>query len=237
LWTEQAAIDTALSAARTRQFSNDLARRADRAKLVELGHQRDGHTDRISYLTGQLDRLAGRNPIARFRARDSIRHLESERARHVEQLAALDRDIHHAQQQVQAREHGLGGRINGDRALQQAQSHADTRKPAISQAFEQDLHHRAERIAGMTPVEHQRYGLGPLPKENGLERDRWLDHAARLDQHHTAWNGIRTVEQPTAEHEIDLERIVAQTLQRRLNPPQPARSRDRGIDDDFGISL
>lgn len=234
LWTEQAAINTALSAAQKRQFSNDLARRADRAKLAELGHQRDGHTDRISYLDSRLDLIVGRNPIARFRARDSIRHLQTERARLVEQLAELDGNIHQAEQQVQLREHGLGGRTNHDRALQQARSRADTRTPEISQAFEQDLQQRSERIAGMAPAEHERYGLGPLPN-NGPERDRWLDRAARLDQHHTAWNGTRTIEQPTAEHEIDLERIVAETLQRRFNPPQPAR--DRGIDDDYGISL
>ncbi|MGE0305741.1 MAG: hypothetical protein AB7Q27_08280, partial [Acidimicrobiia bacterium] len=202
------------------------------SKLDDLGRWRAAHLQQIDRIDGKLDEFAGRNPVTRWRARDTIENLAEQRAGHVEQLAGIDRNIAGLHEQIYQRENGLAGRANNDRALQAAQARAATRNPQIDRALEHDLQRRAERIATQPTDQQADYGIGPIPK-TGSERERWLDRAARIDQHHTGWDGHEHVRDPA---ENRLRRSLEQSLERQIRPPQQ-QERDRGIDRGFGISL
>ncbi|MGE0309409.1 MAG: ATP-dependent RecD-like DNA helicase, partial [Acidimicrobiia bacterium] len=236
LWTEQAAINRTLQQTRDRKFGADISRSGDERKLADLERLRERHASRLGYLDRQLDEIAGRNPIARWRARDTTTNLTDQRTHCAEQLAVTDHNLGALQEQIRRREHSLGGRTQHDRAYQLAQARADTRDPQINQTLAQDRARRAERIATMPAVDQARYGIGPIPKA-GAERGRWLDRAARIDQHHSGWDGRELGRDPA---ENRLRQSLEQSLERQIRPPQQ-QTRDRGIDRgigwDHGISM
>ena len=66
-------------------------------------------------------------------------------------------------------------------------------------------------------------GWGRYPRP-GRNRGRWLDRAARIDQHHTGCDGLQLARDPA---ENRLRRSVEQSLERQIRPPQ--QERDRGL--------